>query len=247
MNVRRLSCEDPSRSSRRFDGDGSTPQAFILGRYCSHFHEAFSLEGGYVKDNSIHHSFQRGTTVHATYFVEVAHNVAYDVRGHTFFVEDGNEKYNTFDGNLAVSTRCSAVRVTQLALGSGNQGLCALEWNYCICFLEWSYWTCLWNYCIDFLAAFASWSGIAAFVSWSGIAAFVSWSGIAFVSWSGIAAFLFWCSTVNNSHFSALTTAGAAGRGLAPGRVLERLAHELLEEQRRDGLVCLWVLVRVSS
>ena len=101
-----------------------------------------------MKDNSIHHSFQRGTTVHATYFVEVAHNVAYDVRGHTFFVEDGNEKYNTFDGNLAVSTRCSAVRVTQLALG---------------------------NYCIDFLAAFASWRGITAFVSWSGIAAFLPW------------------------------------------------------------------------
>ena len=36
-------------------------------------------------------------------------NVAFDVRGHTFFVEDGGEMYNVFENNLAALTRCSEV------------------------------------------------------------------------------------------------------------------------------------------
>jgi hypothetical protein len=49
-------------------------------------------------------------TVHATHFARVAHNVAYNIRGHTFFVEDGIETNNVFEGNLAINTQCSEVR-----------------------------------------------------------------------------------------------------------------------------------------
>ena len=65
------------------------------------------MEDSYIVDNSIHHSFQRAVTVHATHYALVKNNVAFDVRGHTFFVEDGNERGNVFEGNLAVLTRCS--------------------------------------------------------------------------------------------------------------------------------------------
>ncbi len=82
-------------------------QAFILGRYCSHFHMGGRMEDSYIVDNSIHHSFQRAVTVHATHYALVKNNVAYNVRGHTFFVEDGNEHGNVFEGNLAAMTLCS--------------------------------------------------------------------------------------------------------------------------------------------
>ena len=39
-------------------------QAFVLGRYCSHMHMANRQENSYINDNSIHHSFQRATTIH---------------------------------------------------------------------------------------------------------------------------------------------------------------------------------------
>jgi hypothetical protein len=107
-------------------------QAFVLGRYCTHFHMANRQENSYLMDNSIHHSFQRATTVHGrdplshcvvcegcwmmfarglclsgTHLTTVKNNVAFHVRGHTFFVEDGGEMYNTFENNLAALTFCS--------------------------------------------------------------------------------------------------------------------------------------------
>ena len=39
-------------------------QAFVLGRYCTHMHMANRQESSYIIDNSIHHSFQRATTIH---------------------------------------------------------------------------------------------------------------------------------------------------------------------------------------
>ena len=56
-------------------------------QYCSHFHEADEQAEGYLIDNSYHDGFQRAVTVHATHYAQVKHNVAYNIRGHTFFVE----------------------------------------------------------------------------------------------------------------------------------------------------------------
>ena len=83
-------------------------QAYILGRYCTHSHRAGNMEGSYVKANSIHHSFQRAVTTHDTFYWEVRDNVAYDVMGHTYFLEDGTEMYNTLSGNLGIRTRTSS-------------------------------------------------------------------------------------------------------------------------------------------
>ncbi len=64
-------------------------QSFINGRYCIHYHEAGTQTESYVRANSIHESFQRAVTAHATHHLVVADNIAYHVRGHTYFVEDG--------------------------------------------------------------------------------------------------------------------------------------------------------------
>lgn len=45
--------------------------------------------------------------VAGTHFTEVRNNVAFHIRGHTYFVEDGGEMYNNFENNLAAFTLCS--------------------------------------------------------------------------------------------------------------------------------------------
>jgi len=83
-------------------------QAFRLGRYSIHYHMASSGGlGSYVRSCSIHHTFNRAVAVHATDYVHVADNVAYDVMGHAFFLEDGNERHNVIEGNLGILTRKS--------------------------------------------------------------------------------------------------------------------------------------------
>jgi hypothetical protein len=71
-------------------------QASILGRYCVHYHEAGIQGESYVRANSIHDSFQRAITIHATHHLVVADNAAFRIRGHTYFVEDGVRDYSVF-------------------------------------------------------------------------------------------------------------------------------------------------------
>ena len=79
-------------------------QGFLLGRYCSHVHLGSDRSDSYVRANSFHESFQRAVTVHATNYLRVQDNVAFNVRGHAYFVEDGVEQFNVIEGNLAVRT-----------------------------------------------------------------------------------------------------------------------------------------------
>jgi cell surface hyaluronidase len=80
-------------------------QRNILRRYPIHFHTAGDMAGSYLKGNAIHHSFNRGVTVHGSNNLLLQRNVAYDVIGHCYFLEDGAERGNLFDGNLGLLTR----------------------------------------------------------------------------------------------------------------------------------------------
>jgi hypothetical protein len=62
---------------------------------------AASHPGNYVKDCAVHKSFYRCVSIHGTHDVNVSRNVAYDVEGHCFYLEDGVEERNTFAFNLA--------------------------------------------------------------------------------------------------------------------------------------------------
>jgi|GEM_PF-944917 len=76
-----------------------------MGRYPFHWHRAGDVSGQYIKNSSIHHSFQRCITVHGTNNALVEDNVCYDHYGHGFFLEDGDEVGNTFAGNLGILSR----------------------------------------------------------------------------------------------------------------------------------------------
>ncbi|KAJ8006007.1 hypothetical protein DPEC_G00123790 [Dallia pectoralis] len=82
------------------------------GRYPVHFHLCGDVDGrggyrdpAYVDGLSIHHSFSRCITVHATNGLLIKDTVGYDTLGHCFFLEDGIEQRNTFFHNLGLVTR----------------------------------------------------------------------------------------------------------------------------------------------
>ena len=80
-------------------------QGFFLGRYAVHFHLVGSVRGSYVKKCAIHHSFNRAVAIHAVDHLQVLNNVVYDIRGMSFFTEDGVERFTVMEDNLAVLTR----------------------------------------------------------------------------------------------------------------------------------------------
>ena len=61
-------------------------QAFRLGRYSIHFHLSGSMNGSYVRNCAIHHSNNRAITAHGVHDLLIEGNVAYDIKGHTYFV-----------------------------------------------------------------------------------------------------------------------------------------------------------------
>ena len=78
------------------------------GRYPIHFHLSGDVTGSYVRGCAIHHTFNRAVTVHGVTGVLVEHNVAYNVMGHAFFIEDGIETGNTIQYNLGVFIKTSS-------------------------------------------------------------------------------------------------------------------------------------------
>ncbi|MCB1756943.1 MAG: hypothetical protein KDJ38_15580 [Gammaproteobacteria bacterium] len=76
-----------------------------IGKYPFHWHMIGDADNQYFTNNSIHKSYNRCVTVHATNNTLVADNVCYDHIGHGYFLEDGVETGNVFDHNLGLLTR----------------------------------------------------------------------------------------------------------------------------------------------
>ena len=77
-------------------------QGFKLGRYPIHYHMIGYVRSSYIRNNAIHHTFNRAVTVHGVHCLRVEKNVAYHTMGHTFFIEDAAETRNRLSYNLAV-------------------------------------------------------------------------------------------------------------------------------------------------
>lgn len=77
-------------------------QEGMLGKYPVHWHLLGDTGAGqYVANSSIHHSFNKGLTVHGTSHTSVSDNVVFDTIGHGYFLEDGSETGNLFEDNIA--------------------------------------------------------------------------------------------------------------------------------------------------
>ena len=76
-------------------------QTNVVGRYPFHLHLIGNRGSeSYIADSSIHHSFFRAAVVHGTNNTKVSGNVAYDIVGHAYYLEDGVEEFNVFEYNL---------------------------------------------------------------------------------------------------------------------------------------------------
>lgn len=82
-------------------------QAFQLGRYPIHFHLIGAVHNSYIKGNAIHRSYNRACTIHGVHYLRITENVAYNTKGHTFFIEDAAETKNYLEKNLAILTKKS--------------------------------------------------------------------------------------------------------------------------------------------
>jgi cell migration-inducing and hyaluronan-binding protein len=81
-------------------------QNMTLARYPIHWHLVGDAQGQYIKNASLHDTYNRCVTVHGTNFLRVENNVTYNTVGHCFFLEDGIEHGNEFIKNLAIQTKC---------------------------------------------------------------------------------------------------------------------------------------------
>ena len=79
-------------------------QAFKVGRYAIHFHMIGAVHKSYARRVSVHTSFNRAFTIHGTHYLRLMENVAYNVKGHTIFIEDAIESKNFIYKNLVIST-----------------------------------------------------------------------------------------------------------------------------------------------
>jgi hypothetical protein len=105
----------------------SMGQAGHPGRYPFHWHLSGERANDFVRNSSIHSSFQRAVVVHQTNGVLVENNVAFDISNHAFvWAEDGNEQRNRFLGNLAILVRSPAEEdfafpIDNILLGNTSQ------------------------------------------------------------------------------------------------------------------------------
>ncbi len=76
-----------------------------MGRYPFHWHLAGDVPGQFIRNSSIHDSYQRCVTIHGTNGATVENNVCFNHFGHGYFLENGNEVNNVIAGNLGMLTR----------------------------------------------------------------------------------------------------------------------------------------------
>jgi hypothetical protein len=76
-------------------------QTNVLARYPMHFHILEdTCRDCYFRDSSVHRSFFRCISIHGTNYVQVSENVAYDITGFCYYLEDGVEHHNRIEFNL---------------------------------------------------------------------------------------------------------------------------------------------------
>ncbi|CUG86307.1 transmembrane protein, putative [Bodo saltans] len=77
-------------------------QQYIVGRYPVHFHVTGESSNSYVNGTSVHDSLNRAFSIHGTSNNTYVDNVAFNIAGHAFFIEDGSERYNVINHNLVI-------------------------------------------------------------------------------------------------------------------------------------------------
>lgn len=87
-------------------------QAGVWGAYPIFFKFCGPSASITLKRNSIHHSKNRCVVITGTNNVKVEENVAFRTAGHCYVVEDGLERANMFEGNVALAVRPAIQKIS---------------------------------------------------------------------------------------------------------------------------------------
>ena len=79
----------------------------MLGRYAIHYHMIGAVHKSYCTGLATHRGFNRAFTLHGVHYLRLTDNVAYNIMGHTFFIEDAIESKNIMRNNLVMMTKRS--------------------------------------------------------------------------------------------------------------------------------------------
>ncbi len=78
-------------------------QRYHIGRYPFHWHLAGDVTGQYIRESSLHQSYNRAVVIHGTDHAQVVDNVVYGIDGSAIFLEDGVEQHNRIINNLVAN------------------------------------------------------------------------------------------------------------------------------------------------
>lgn len=97
-----------------------------VGSYPIHFQEAATVTAGtvLVDSNSIHHSYNKCVTLHATNGVTISNNVCARAVGHLYFLEMGTETNDAFINNLGIGAMSN-----EFSIPAGNAAANAAFWS----------------------------------------------------------------------------------------------------------------------
>ncbi|XP_078678329.1 fibrocystin-L-like [Branchiostoma floridae x Branchiostoma belcheri] len=82
-------------------------KGYSLGNHPITFRMCGDVRGLFVRNSVIRRSFNRGLAIKGTDNLSLEGNVMYDVKGHGFYTQDGDEENNVFENNLAVMVKQS--------------------------------------------------------------------------------------------------------------------------------------------
>ncbi len=109
-------------------------QTNVMGKYPIHFHVlANGCSDCYFRDSSVHESYYRCISIHGTNNLTVSENVAYDVTGFCYYLEDGVEENNTLSYNLAAHIHFIGMSLSPPCTAGGTVALFVL--TYCLFFI----------------------------------------------------------------------------------------------------------------
>ena len=93
-----------------------------MGMYCVHYHLVGQCPSCAVIGSVIERGVNKGITIHGTHHATFSHNVIYDIRGASIYVEDGNEHNNTISDNVIMCPSRSSGVDRATATGKTYEG-----------------------------------------------------------------------------------------------------------------------------
>ena len=127
MGRRRLGCRISHREPpTAFPNHAGMGQTNLLGRYPFHMH--LNREAGansYLEDSVIRRSFFRCASIHGTNNTRLSRNIAFDVIGHCYYLEDGVEENNLIEYNLAAHVSDPRPAMVGWTMSAGCCGMVA--------------------------------------------------------------------------------------------------------------------------